>query len=135
MGYSPSGAITLDGSHPSGDVICCNIDFSQYNEECYGLTGLETCAKLSARDILTSPPHFRTKRMETLEFLIYPDGRVQEKVTGIVGKSCAEVTAKIEAQLGRVVTQTPSAEFFAPTIELRAEIGSTVTAQNTSTTW
>jgi len=25
--------------------------------------------------------------METLEFIIYPDGRVKEKVTGIVGKS------------------------------------------------
>ncbi|MGB7519243.1 MAG: DUF2997 domain-containing protein, partial [Spirulinaceae cyanobacterium] len=28
--------------------------------------------------------------METLEFIIYPDGRVQEKVTGIVGCSCSE---------------------------------------------
>ena len=37
--------------------------------------------------------------METLEFIIYPDGRVQETVTGIVGNSCAEVTAAIEAQL------------------------------------
>ena len=38
--------------------------------------------------------------METLEFIIYPDGRVQEKVTGIVGSSCTEVTAAIEAELG-----------------------------------
>lgn len=51
--------------------------------------------------------------METLEFIIYPDGRVQEKVTGIVGASCAEVTAAIEAQLGRVVTHAPTSEFFA----------------------
>lgn len=51
--------------------------------------------------------------METLEFVIYPDGRVQEKVTGIVGKSCAEVTAAIEAQLGQVLTQEPTSEFFA----------------------
>lgn len=53
--------------------------------------------------------------METLEFIIYPDGRVQEKVTGIVGASCAEVTAAIEAQLGRVVTTEPTAEYFAQT--------------------
>jgi len=33
--------------------------------------------------------------METLEFIIYPDGRVEERVTGIVGSSCAEVTAAI----------------------------------------
>lgn len=51
--------------------------------------------------------------METLEFIIYPDGRVQEKVTGIVGTSCAEVTAAIEAQLGQVVSQEPTSEFFA----------------------
>ncbi|NJL22244.1 MAG: DUF2997 domain-containing protein, partial [Leptolyngbyaceae cyanobacterium SM1_3_5] len=43
--------------------------------------------------------------METLEFVIYPDGRVQELVTGIVGSSCAEVTAAIEAQLGQVMSQ------------------------------
>ncbi len=51
--------------------------------------------------------------METLEFVIYPDGRVQEKVTGIVGSSCAEVTAAIESQLGQVVHQAPTSEFFA----------------------
>ncbi|GET37872.1 DUF2997 domain-containing protein [Microseira wollei] len=51
--------------------------------------------------------------METLEFVIYPDGRVQEKVTGIVGSSCAEVTAAIEAQLGRVINQETTSEYFA----------------------
>jgi Protein of unknown function (DUF2997) len=51
--------------------------------------------------------------METLEFVIYPDGRVQEKVTGIVGSSCAEVTAAIEAQLGLVLQQQPTSEYFA----------------------
>jgi hypothetical protein len=50
--------------------------------------------------------------METLEFVIYPDGRVQEKVTGIVGSSCAEVTAAIEAQLGIVLTQEQTSEYF-----------------------
>ncbi|PSB23709.1 DUF2997 domain-containing protein [Stenomitos frigidus] len=53
--------------------------------------------------------------METLEFIIYPDGRVQEKVTGIVGSSCAEVTAAIEAQLGQVVSQEQTSEYFAQT--------------------
>lgn len=51
--------------------------------------------------------------METLEFIIYPDGRVQEKVTGVVGASCAEVTAAIEAQLGLVLSQEPTSEYFA----------------------
>ncbi|WP_448560724.1 DUF2997 domain-containing protein [Trichothermofontia sp.] len=51
--------------------------------------------------------------METLEFVIYPDGRVVEKVTGISGSSCAEVTAAIEAQLGQVLSQETTAEYFA----------------------
>jgi hypothetical protein len=51
--------------------------------------------------------------METLEFVIYPDGRVQEKVTGIVGASCAEVTAAIEAQLGNVISHQFTSEYFA----------------------
>lgn len=51
--------------------------------------------------------------METLEFIIYPDGRVKETVTGIVGASCAEVTAAIEAQLGTVVSQQTTSEYYA----------------------
>ena len=51
--------------------------------------------------------------METLEFIIYPDGRVQEKVTGIMGRSCAEVTAAVEAQLGLVQQQQVTSEYFA----------------------
>lgn len=58
--------------------------------------------------------------METLEFIIFPDGRVQEKVTGIVGANCAEVTAAIEAQLGRVVKVEPTSEFFAQAENLQA---------------
>ncbi len=50
--------------------------------------------------------------LETLEFIIYPDGRVQEKVTGIVGSSCQEVTAAIEAQLGRVINQEKTSDYY-----------------------
>ena len=51
--------------------------------------------------------------METLEFIIYPDGRVKETVTGIVGSSCQEVTAAIEKQLGIVIDQKQTAEYYA----------------------
>ncbi|PZU95813.1 MAG: hypothetical protein DCE90_11705 [Pseudanabaena sp.] len=51
--------------------------------------------------------------METLEFIIYPDGRVEERVTGIIGASCAEVTSKIEAKLGVVVHTELTSENFA----------------------
>lgn len=59
--------------------------------------------------------------METLEFVIYPDGRVQETVTGIVGASCAEVTAAIEAQLGVVLHQESTSEYFAQALNQSAE--------------
>jgi hypothetical protein len=54
--------------------------------------------------------------METLEFIIHPDGRVQEKVTRIVGSSCQEVTAAIEAQLGQVVSQEKTSEYYAQSV-------------------
>ncbi len=50
--------------------------------------------------------------METLEFIIYPDGRVKEMVTGIVGRSCEEVTRKIESQLGSVISRENTSEYF-----------------------
>ena len=54
--------------------------------------------------------------LETLEFIIYPDGRIKETVTGIIGNSCQEVTAAIEAELGQVVNQEKSSEYFAQTV-------------------
>ncbi|MGL5033521.1 MAG: DUF2997 domain-containing protein [Microcystaceae cyanobacterium] len=51
--------------------------------------------------------------LETLEFVIYPDGRVKEMATGIVGSSCLEVTAAIEAQLGQVLSQSVTADYYA----------------------
>jgi Protein of unknown function (DUF2997) len=51
--------------------------------------------------------------METLEFIIYPDGRVEERVTGIIGSSCAEITAAIEEKLGIVAHRELTSENFA----------------------
>ncbi|NBD15112.1 MAG: DUF2997 domain-containing protein [Cyanobacteria bacterium] len=69
--------------------------------------------------------------METLEFIIRPDGRVEEKVTGIVGNSCTEVTAAIEAQLGQVVSQEQTSEYFSQnTLD-----STTTTTQTTTTSW
>lgn len=71
--------------------------------------------------------------METLEFIIYPDGRVKETVTGIVGASCAEVTAAVEAQLGAVVAQQTTSEYFAQRNEQTAT--DTVAAQTAHSQW
>jgi len=51
--------------------------------------------------------------VETLEFIIHSDGRVEEKVTGMVGASCTEVTAAIEAQLGEVTSFEPTSDYYA----------------------
>jgi len=69
--------------------------------------------------------------METLEFIIYPDGRVKETVTGIVGSSCQEVTAAIEKQLGVVVDQKQTAEYYAQD-EIRS---ATVTSHSSYGDW
>lgn len=69
--------------------------------------------------------------METLEFIIYPDGRVKETVTGIIGASCQEVTAAIEAQLGRVVSQETTSEYYKQTISQSAK----ATNQATFSDW
>ena len=60
--------------------------------------------------------------METLEFIIYPDGRVKEMVTGIVGRSCEEVTHKIEEQLGNVVSREQTSEFYAQTVHQSSSV-------------
>ncbi|MCV3212066.1 DUF2997 domain-containing protein [Plectonema radiosum NIES-515] len=70
--------------------------------------------------------------METLEFIIYPDGRVQEKVTGIVGASCGEVTAAIEAQLGLVLSHEPTSEFFTTQVQQQSGV---VNTQTTFSDW
>ncbi|MGL5939483.1 MAG: DUF2997 domain-containing protein [Waterburya sp.] len=69
--------------------------------------------------------------METLEFIIYPDGRVKETVTGIVGSSCQEVTAAIEAQLGVVVDQKQTSDYYAQNKTQSA----TVATQNSYSGW
>lgn len=58
--------------------------------------------------------------METLEFIIYPDGRVKEMVTGVVGRSCEEVTRKIEEQLGNVVSRDTTSEYYAQSVHQSA---------------
>ncbi|MEM9091138.1 MAG: DUF2997 domain-containing protein [Cyanobacteria bacterium P01_F01_bin.53] len=59
--------------------------------------------------------------METLEFVIYPDGRVKEVVTGIMGASCSEVTAAIEAQLGDVVAHKKTSEYYAQPVTVTSK--------------
>ncbi|CCH65758.1 Cellulase M and related proteins [Richelia intracellularis HM01] len=70
--------------------------------------------------------------METLEFIIYPDGYVQERATGMVGNYCTVVTASIEDKLGVVVKQRQTSEYFADWAQEKSDI---VNAHNIYSNW
>ena len=69
--------------------------------------------------------------MEEIEFRIFPDGRVQEVVRGIKGKTCQEVTEVINKQLGNVIDTAPTEEMF----EEEVTIGQTITDNASDGGW
>ncbi len=50
--------------------------------------------------------------METIEFIIRPDGRVEMRVQGIAGTACTQVSAPMECDLGTVTQREWTAEYF-----------------------
>ena len=50
--------------------------------------------------------------MEQIEYLIKPDGTVEEPVVGIPGVHCAQETAGIEAKLGAVEKREHTPEYY-----------------------
>lgn len=76
--------------------------------------------------------------MEQIEFRIYPDGRVEEIVTGIKGVNCNKVTEEINNALGKVIATKPTEEMFEQeivldqTIQLKNKAGD---SWEGSTTW
>jgi hypothetical protein len=51
---------------------------------------------------------------EEIEFLIRPDGTVEETTHGLLGGACEEVTAGIEAALGEITQREATADRYAP---------------------
>ena len=51
----------------------------------------------------------------TVRFTIRPDGRVEERVEGVIGTACQQLTESLEAALGTVERQEPTAESFQQT--------------------
>lgn len=49
---------------------------------------------------------------ESIEFVIGPDGVVTERTLGIKGVACEEVTARIEAALGEIVSREATPERY-----------------------
>ncbi|EOD14933.1 hypothetical protein EMIHUDRAFT_197596 [Emiliania huxleyi CCMP1516] len=50
--------------------------------------------------------------MQELEFIIHADGRVEERVRGVKGANCQEITAKIESALGEVYHTEATEEMY-----------------------
>ncbi len=47
-----------------------------------------------------------------LEFVIYPDGRVEETVHGVKGDQCLALTELLEEKLGKVVQRQATTEQY-----------------------
>lgn len=47
-----------------------------------------------------------------VRFTIRPDGRVEERVEGVAGKACKQLTEIVEAALGMVERQESTSEAF-----------------------
>lgn len=61
-------------------------------------------------------------RFESIEFKIFPDGRVEQIVQGVKGEQCLKVTEEINAALGEVVHTQPTEEMFQAEVEISEEV-------------
>jgi len=59
----------------------------------------------------------------TIRFRIRPDGRVEERVEGIQGVGCEQLTERLEARLGVVQQRRSTAEAFQATASLGQGVG------------
>ena len=59
--------------------------------------------------------------MVQLEFKIYPDGRIEEKVTGAKGRECLEITEKINEALGEVYKTEATGEMYEQKVTVQQE--------------
>ena len=88
-------------------------------------------AEMQARTHTHTPPRpkpavllhlaIERARSQELEFVIHPDGRVEERVRGIKGNNCQAVTAQIEEALGEVTDMKPTNEMFEQKVEVEVE--------------
>ena len=51
----------------------------------------------------------------TVRFRIRPDGRVEERVEGVTGDACLQLTDRLEEALGTVERRQPTSEAFTST--------------------
>ena len=63
---------------------------------------------------------------QELEFIIHPDGRVEERVRGVKGVDCQSLTEEINKALGEVYESKPTQEMFEQKVEVNVEAEATV---------
>ena len=59
-----------------------------------------------------APQHHFCMPQRTVRFIIRPDGRVVERVEGVAGDACQQLTENVEAALGTVEHQESTSEAF-----------------------
>jgi hypothetical protein len=64
--------------------------------------------------------------LQEIEFIIHPDGRVEERVLGVKGMACEQLTLEINKALGEVYESKPTNEMFEQKVELSVEAENTV---------
>lgn len=79
----------------------------------------------------SGPGAAKVGSIETLEFKIYADGRVEETVRGIKGGNCNKVTEAINEALGKVVESSPTEELY----EQEVVIDQTLTQTDGGANW
>ena len=57
-----------------------------------------------------------------VKFRIYPDGRVEETVSGIRGSYCTKVTEELNEKLGKVTQTKPTEEMFQEKVDVKTEV-------------
>ncbi len=77
----------------------------------------------------------REGRLETIEFKIFPDGRVQEVVRGVKGENCHSVTEQINEALGHVYESAPTEEMYEQEIVVENTNTLTNSVSNEASSW
>ncbi len=94
------------------------ILFAAQNGEAFVAPAASSTRCNSIGPLYSEPGQGQTGRMERIEYKIYPDGRVEEKVLGVKGEDCLEITREINEKLGEVISTTPTEEMFEEEIKI-----------------
>ena len=75
--------------------------------------------------------------IETIEYTIYPDGRVEERVRGVKGDNCHKITDEINQHLGEVVSTRPTEEMYEQEIKVEQTVTESIgeSSNGTGDSW